>query len=89
MTTHFNTPPVHSGICAKRTDLAQLGVLVAGLVAVSAAAREQEIAPERIADPIRVFQSTISDAGRAGRSVPESLSVVGFDGPEVGSREYL
>jgi polyisoprenoid-binding protein YceI len=35
MSIHFNTPPVHSGICAKRTNLAELRVLVAVLVAAT------------------------------------------------------
>jgi hypothetical protein len=35
MTIHFNTPPVHGGICAKRTNLAELRVLVAALVAAT------------------------------------------------------
>jgi polyisoprenoid-binding protein YceI len=35
MTIHFNTPPVQSGICAKRTNLAELRVLVAALVAAT------------------------------------------------------
>ena len=35
MTIHFNTPPVHRGICAKRTNQAELRVLVAALVAAT------------------------------------------------------
>jgi polyisoprenoid-binding protein YceI len=35
MTILFNTQPVHSGICAKRTNLAELRVLVAALVAAT------------------------------------------------------
>src|SRR5436309_2335668 len=35
MTVYFNTPPVHSGICAKRTNLAGVRVLVAALVAAT------------------------------------------------------
>jgi polyisoprenoid-binding protein YceI len=34
MTIHFNTPPVHGGICASRTNLAGVLVLAAALVAV-------------------------------------------------------
>ena len=35
MTIHLNTPPVHSGICVKRTNLVELRVLVAALVAAT------------------------------------------------------
>ena len=35
MTIHLNTPPVHSGICAKRKNPAELRVLVAALVAAT------------------------------------------------------
>ena len=35
MKIHSNTLPVHSGICAKRTDLAELRVFVAALVAAT------------------------------------------------------
>jgi len=35
MTIHFNTPPVHDGICAKRTNSAELRVLAAALVAAT------------------------------------------------------
>ncbi len=35
MTIHFNTPPVHNGICAKRTNTAELRVLAAALVAAT------------------------------------------------------
>lgn len=35
MTIHLNTPPVRSGICAKHTNLAELRVLVAALVAAT------------------------------------------------------
>jgi polyisoprenoid-binding protein YceI len=35
MTVHFNTPLVYSGICAKRTNLAGLRVLVAALLAAT------------------------------------------------------
>ena len=35
MTIHLNTPPVCSGIRAKRTNLAELRVLVAALVAAT------------------------------------------------------
>ncbi len=35
MTIHFKTAPAHSGICATRTNLAELRVLVAALVAAT------------------------------------------------------
>ena len=35
MTIHFNTPPVHDGICAKRTNLVGLFVIAAALVAAT------------------------------------------------------
>ncbi len=37
MTIHFNTAPVHSGICVKRTNLAELRALVAALAAATLA----------------------------------------------------
>ena len=39
MTIHFNTPPVHGGICAKRTNLAELRVLAAALVVIGRVSR--------------------------------------------------
>jgi polyisoprenoid-binding protein YceI len=35
MTIHFNTPPMHDGICAKRTNLVGLLVIAAALVAAT------------------------------------------------------